>query len=259
MGDTHPMGMAAVAGFLAAAFVGSYVQAVAGFAMGMIIVAVVGGLRLMDVPTLAAVISLLTILNVVLALRGRLHEVHRHLFLWLALGQAPAIFLGLHLMQWLDGNTRWLLEVCLGLFITVGGLSMMLRPHPWPHVSGRFATFLTGISGGLVGGMFSASGPVLGWFGYSQPLALAVIRSTLLACFVLTTSTRTVLVGIDGGLTREVLGYALVGLPVVALGTWLGNNFPPPVSENAIKRAAFVLLLGMGLWMLGSALWRAST
>ncbi len=225
--------------------------------MGMIIVAVVGGLRLLDVPTLAAVISLLTILNVVLALRGQLHEVHRRLFFWLAAGQVPAIFLGLQLMQWLDGNTRWLLEICLGLFITVGGLSMSLKPHPWPHVSGRVATFLTGISGGLVGGMFSASGPVLGWFGYSQPLPLAAIRATLLSCFVLTTGTRTVLVGLEGGLTRPVLSYALIGLPVVVLGTWLGNNFAPPVSENSIKRMAYTLLLVMGVWMLGSAGWQA--
>ncbi len=247
------MGMAAIAGFLAAVFVGSYVQAVAGFAMGMIIVAVVGGLRLLDVPTLAAVISLLTILNVILALRGQLHEVNRHLFLWLAAGQVPAIFFGLQLMQWLDGNTRWLLEICLGLFITVGGLSMSLKPHPWPRVSGRFTTFLTGLSGGLVGGMFSASGPVLGWFGYSQPLPLVAIRATLLACFVLTTGTRTVLVGLEGGLTRPVLSYALIGLPVVVLGTWLGNNFAPPVSENSIKRMAYILLLVMGIWMLVSA------
>ena len=196
------MGMAAIAGFLIAVFVGSYVQAVAGFAMGMIIVAVVGGLRLLDVPTLAAVISLLTILNVILALRGQLHEVHRRLFFWLAAGQVPAIFLGLQLMQWLDGNTRWLLEVCLGLFITVGGLSMSLKPHPWPRVSGRLTTFLTGISGGLVGGMF-------------------------------------------------------IGLPVVVLGTWLGNNFAPPVSEDSIKRMAYALLLVMGVWILGSAAWQA--
>ena len=246
----------AIAGFLIAVFIGSYVQAVAGFAMGMIIVAVVGGLRLLDVPTLAAVISLLTILNVVLALRGRLHEVHRGLFLWLAVGQVPAIFIGLQFMQWLDGNTRWLLEICLGLFITIGGLSMSLKPHPWPRVSGRLTTFLTGLSGGLVGGMFSASGPVLGWFGYSQPLALAVIRATLLSCFVLTTTTRTILVGLEGGLTREVLGYAFVGLPVVVLGTWLGNNFAPPLDESTIKRMAYLLLLAMGLWILASTLWR---
>jgi uncharacterized membrane protein YfcA len=245
-------------GFLLAVFIGSYVQSVAGFAMGMIIVAVVGGLRLLDVPTLSAVVSLLTILNVFLALRGQTHFVHKKLFTWLALGQVPAIYLGLLLMTWLDGNTRWMLELCLGVFITVGGLSMSLKPHPWAKVSGPWSTWITGRGGGLVGGMFSASGPVLGWFGYSQPLRLATIRATLLACFVLTTGTRTILVGVEGGLTERVLSFALAGLPVVFVGTWLGRSFPPPVGEETIRRGSYVLLLVMGVWILASAGLRAA-
>ena len=257
MGDTGGMEWWSVAGILLAIFVGSYVQAVAGFAMGMIIVAVVGGFRLLDVPTLAAVISLLTIINVVLALRGRTHHVHKRLFAWIALGQVPAIYGGLQLLQWLDGNTRWMLELCLGLFVLVGGLSMMLKPQPWQRVSGPLAAWITGVSGGLVGGMFSASGPVLGWFGYSQPLPLATIRATLLACFVLTTLSRTVMVGMEGGLTRTVLGYAAFALPIVVIGTWLGNNFAPPVKEESIKRMAYALLLAMGAWILLSLSLRA--
>ncbi len=238
------------AGILLAVFIGSYIQAVAGFAMGMIIVAVVGGFGLLDVPSLAAVVSLLTILNVVLSLRGHLHHIHMPLFKWLALGQVPAVFLGLILMTWMDGHTRWVLELALGVFITAGGLSMLLKPHPWPQVSAPFTSWFAGVSAGLVGGMFSASGPVLGWFGYSQPLPLAAIRATLLACFVLTTSTRTVLVGVTGGLTPTVLTYALAALPVVVLGTVLGRMFVPPVSEQTIKKFAYGLLLIMGVWIL---------
>jgi uncharacterized membrane protein YfcA len=245
----------AIAIFLFIVLLGSYVQAVAGFAMGMIIVAVLGGLRVFDVPTLAAIASLLTILNVFLALRGQTQHIHRRLFTWLALGQVPAIFIGLELMQWLDGNTRWVLEICLGLFVTLGSLSMMIRPHPHKAVSGPIPTLLAGVSGGLVGGMFSASGPVLGWFGYSQPLAIAGIRATLLACFVLTTTTRTALVGIDGGLTETVLGFTLIGLPAVVLGTWLGREYAPPLAEASLKRLAFGLLLAMGVWILASAIY----
>lgn len=236
--------------FAVIVFVGSYVQAVAGFAMGMIIVAVAGGLQVMDVPTLTAVVSLMTILNVYIALKGLTHEIHRHLFKWLALGQIPAIFLGFQLMQWLDGNTRWLLELTLGVFITIGGLSMYLRPHPWPRVTTPLRTWSVGIGGGLVGGMFSASGPVLGWFGYNQPLRVATIRATLLACFALTTGTRTVIVGMTGGLTEAVFTYALAGLPIVVVGTWLGRNLPPPVTEDSIKRFAYRLLIVMGSWIL---------
>ena len=249
------MEILALAAFVLIVFVGSYVQAVTGFAMAMIIVAVVGGMRLLSIPELAATTSLLTIFNVILALWGHSKEIYRPIFSWLALGQVPAIFVGFAIMAWLDGHIRWLLELLLGAFILAGGISMWLRPHPWSAVAGPTASFLTGLGGGLVGGMFSASGPILGWFMYSQPLQLAAIRATLLACFVLTTTTRTGIVAVDGGLTGQVLTYALVGLPVVVLGTWLGRQFPPPVAEDGIKRGANLILLVMGVWILGRALW----
>ena len=138
------MGWLELCAFLGIVFIGSYVQAVTGFAMGMIIVAMVGGLRLMDVPTLAAVASLLTIFNVALALRGQTQHVQRDMFKWLALGQVPAIFVGVQLMLWLDGNTRWLLEFCLGLFITIGGLSMWLKPAPMEAGCRSFADLYYG-------------------------------------------------------------------------------------------------------------------
>ena len=245
-----------IVGVLLAVLVGSYVQAVAGFAMAMIIVAVVGGFRLLDVPTLAAVISLLTIINVSLALKGQTKHVHRKLFAWLALGQVPAIYLGLLLMQWMDGNTRSMLEICLGLFVFIGGLSMLLKPHPWRKVSGPLGAWLTGVSGGLVGGMFSASGPVLGWFGYSQPLPLAAIRATLLSCFALTTFSR-----IHGGSGRRAYppGAYLCDVRFAGsgAGTWLGRNFAPPVNEETIKKCAYFLLLVMGVWILGGVAIRA--
>ncbi len=99
--------------------------------------------------------------------------------------------------------------------------------------------------------MFSASGPVLGWFGYRQPLMLDAIRTTLLACFAVSTSLRTVLVGASDGLTREVWLLATLALPAVLLGTWLGRNLPPPWSEAGIKRFAFSILLVAGVWTIG--------
>ena len=98
--------------------------------------------------------------------------------------------------------------------------------------------------------MFAASAPVLGWFGYRQPLALPVIRATLLCCFGVTTLTRTTVVGFQGGLTSEVWLYFAAALPVVVLGTWLGRNKPPNLSEPALKRAAFSVLLLTGIWVL---------
>lgn len=234
--------------FLLAALVGSYVQSVTGFAMGMIIIAVTVGGGLMDVPLITAAVSLISLANIILALQGCGHHLQRRLLLWLSVGLIPATGIGVLILEVLDARSQRTLELLLGLFIVAGSLSMMLRPVPRAKLSPPGACLAAGFAGGLLGGMFAASGPVMGWFNYRQPLSVAQIRATLLACFALTTTLRTVVVGFGGGLTTEV--WLLVGtaLPLVLLGTWCGRRFAPPLSEEALKRCAFGLLLLMGAW-----------
>jgi uncharacterized membrane protein YfcA len=239
--------------FLGAVFVGSYVQSVSGFAMGLIVIAVVGASGIISLPVLTAAASLITVVNVAVALKGHTQHINKRIFIWLAAGQLPAIGVGVWILTWLDRDAQNVLELLLGLFITLGSLSMMLKPRPLAAPSANWACLTAGLAGGVVGGMFSASGPIMGWFNYRQPLPLAVIRATLLCSFALTTSTRTIVVGVQGGLTSEVLWLSAVAVPLVVLGTWLGREMPPPVSEETIKQGAFALLLVIGVWILGNA------
>jgi uncharacterized membrane protein YfcA len=85
--------------FLAAALLGSYVQSVTGFAMAMILIAVASGTQTAAIPVAAAVVSLLSLANAVLALRGQIHHVEVRLFVWLAVGQLPAIWVGVALLM----------------------------------------------------------------------------------------------------------------------------------------------------------------
>ncbi len=234
--------------YLLVCAVGSYVQSVAGFAMGMIIIAVMVGGGLIAVPVITAVVSLVSLVNIALALRGHGHHLQRRLFTFMALGLLPAVVVGVRVLDHLSATAAWVLELLLGVFIVAGSLSMMVRPQPRRTVSPDWSCLLAGIAGGLLGGMFSASGPVMGWFNYRQPLTVAEIRTTLLASFALTTLARTVVVAQSGGLTGEVWTLFLIALPVVLLGTWAGRRFPPPVTEETLKRMAFGLLLIMGSW-----------
>ncbi len=252
------MGVATLILFLLVAALGSYVQAVTGFAMGMIIIAVVVGGGLLPVPLITAVVSLLALVNVAVALHGHGHHLHRGLFGWIAAGMLPAIAVGLWLLGRLDARATWLLELLLGLFVVAGSLSMLLRPTPRRRVSAPWACAAAGVAGGLMGGLFAASGPVMGWFNYRQPLTVAEIRTTLLASFALTTSFRTLAVGVSGGLTTEVWTLVAVGLPLVLLGTWAGRRFPPALPELALKRLAFALLVVMGSWSILRALGAAA-
>lgn len=225
---------------------GSYIQAVAGFAMGMLIIAALTSVQLLDVATGTAVVSLLSLANIFMSLHGHYHHVHGRVFGLLAIGQVPGVGVGLWTLLVLSDAAQQILELLLGVFIVLGSLAMMLRPEPQREVSGPLACIAAGAAGGVLGGMFSASGPVLGWFSYRQPLSVAEIRATLLGCFAVTTLWRTVLVGAAGGLTAEVWLLAATGLPIVFLGTWLGRRFAPPLTEQSMRRVAFGLLLLMG-------------
>ena len=90
--------------YLLAALVGSYVQSVTGFAMGMIIIAVTVGGGILDVPVITAVVSLISLVNIALALHGRTHHLRRSLLLWLCAGLVPATFLGVFALQVLDSQ-----------------------------------------------------------------------------------------------------------------------------------------------------------
>ena len=228
---------------------GSYIQAVAGFAMGMLIIAALSSVRLLDLTTGTAVVSLLSLGNIAMSLHGHYHHVHGRVLRLLAFGQIPAVGLGLWLLAVLSESAQQLLELMLGVFIVAGSVAMMLRPEPRSEVSSPVACIAAGMAGGVVGGLFSASGPVFGWFSYRQPLPVSEIRATLLGCFAVTTLWRTVLVGAVGGLTLEVWLLAATGMPVVFAGTWLGRRFVPPLSEIAMRRVAFGLLLLMGSWI----------
>ena len=246
------MSLAALSIFLTVVLIGSYVQAVAGFAMGMLIVAVVTVAGLFDIVTITAVVSLVSFANIALSLHGHYHLVHGGVLRGLCIGQLPAVLVGFWLLERLSGTALSLLELLLGVFIVAGSLSMMLRPAPRATVSGDFRCLLAGFGGGILSGLFAASGPVIGWFTYRQPLPVTEIRATLLGFFAITTVFRTTLVGLGGGFTREVMMLAAIGLPAVFFGAWVGRRWPPAVAESGMRRLAFGMLLLMGTWIVGS-------
>lgn len=233
--------------FLSAVLVGSYIQAVVGFALAMVMMAIGGATGTITLPVLTAASSIIAFVQVVFALKGQSSFVHRSIFSWMIAGQIPAIGIGVWFLTVLDRDAQWFLQMLLGIFIIVGSSSMMIRPYPRHKVSTQRACLIAGIGGGLIGGMFSASGPIIGWFAYRQPLDLVVIRATMLAFFAVATFLRTTIVAVQGGITSEVLWLSVTSLPFVLIGVWLGRTFPPPVSDTLLKRGVFFVLLLMGL------------
>lgn len=232
--------------FLLVALLGAFVQTVTGFALGMILIALAAGLELVSIPVLTATASLLSLVNVSMALRSQYKNVHMGFWLLVTLGQLPAIGIGYALMMQLNVDAALILELLLGVFVLAGSLSMMRDNPLLERVSSKPVRIVAGFAGGLCGGMFSASGPVMGWFFYRQPLPMEVIRPTLLACFGVTTSVRTLIVGASGEFNQEILQLSLASIPMVAIGTWLGGKYVGRIKPEQLRRWAFGLLTLMG-------------
>lgn len=239
-----------VAAFLLLVMVGAYVQTITGFAMGLLIV---GGVTILDLAPItftAAVVGILSLANTSLILRHSLKHVNKKFLLYLLIGMLPSIFVGVYILSFMSESQTVLLRQTLGLVIITAGILLTLKPDPWPSQSSKLAISMTGIAGGLFGGMFSTGGAPPAFLMYRQPFELIVIRSTLLAIFFITTLTRTVLITIDGQLTGKALIVCAVAIPLVLLTTHYAPRFSPAGADSAIRKGVFVLLIITGILLI---------
>ncbi|MFZ8891325.1 MAG: hypothetical protein ACO2YV_11910, partial [Pseudomonadales bacterium] len=83
------------------ALLGAYVQGVTGFAMGMIMLTGVTALAPVPLSVTTAVVSLASLANIVLSLRGHLRSIDARGFLILLMGQVPFLARGLARLTYL--------------------------------------------------------------------------------------------------------------------------------------------------------------
>jgi uncharacterized membrane protein YfcA len=226
--------------------VAGYVHTVSGFGLGMIVMGAAGGLGVASVPVLAAVVSLVTLVNSAVALPGKWRGLGTQRIIALAVGIVPSIVVGVWLLSWLDATLTVLLTLLLGALVLSGGISIGLRPRPLRAESPSWTFAVSGFLTGLCGGLFGVPGPPVIYHCYRQPLPLETIRLLLILCFAITSGVRTIYVGSQGGLNGDVWQLALWSMPVVGGATWLGRCFPPPCSAALMRRLAMLTLVGLG-------------
>lgn len=240
-------------GFAAIIAFGTYVQTVTGFALGMIVMGVVTMLDLVPIAFTSVVISLVTFINGVVALKGNMKALDKKRVLYTCSAMFPALALGLFILEYMTAELSSLLQILLGVSIIVGGLMIMLKPEPLKKPSSAGAFAASGATAGLLAGMFSMAGPPLVYLYYRQPFELVTIRLCLLTIFLISGVGRTTMVGIQGNLTADMFIFSAACIPVVTAFTWIGKRFPPPLSQTNLRRLAFALLIIIGVSLLISA------
>lgn len=235
---------------------GSYIQATTGFAFGLIVMASVSVLGLAPIELTALLVSALSLVNTATTLKGGLwRHLNGRALIWMLLSGIPAIFAGLWLLGHTSESERGLLQGLLGVCLIGSSLLMMYKVTQLETPSSGAAFAISGVLGGLMGGLFSTFGPPVTFMMYRQPDSVAAIRATLLCLFGVTGVIRLSAVLWSEPLDPALPGLLLLGAPVVMLFAVMARRFPPPLSNAAMRRLAFGLLLfsGIGLALRGFA------
>ncbi|TKW65275.1 MAG: sulfite exporter TauE/SafE family protein [Paracoccus denitrificans] len=240
--------------FWAIAALAAWVQTLTGFALGLILMGATGALGLMPVPHAAAITSLLVLVNAVIVLSKGWRDVDRAALRLILMGAFPSLIVGFFLLNWLAGSSLGLVQLLLGIVIAGSAAQLAARQSPRETRSPPFTFFLSGLIGGLMGGLFATTGPPVIWHLYRQPMQLAAVRVTLVSVFFLTQILRTGLVITNGGITQSLLISAAGAAPAVVLGTWLARSLPPPISPATIRKVALLLLFLSGVSLIASAI-----
>lgn len=254
MGLLAEFPLASVAAFAVCVALATFAQNLTGFAFGLILLGLTASFHVASVADAANAAMVLTLVNAWVSFRsgGRSAPPWR-LMRPTLLGSLLGVALGVLLLGWLSGNAVAWLRGLLGLSITACAVLLLLQARTQARLSGAPAFAGIGLLSGLLGGLFSSSGPPLVYHLYRQPLQAEQIRRALLLVFACNALMRLLLIVPSGQFSAHALLLAACAVPVVYGVTRLQQRFPIAVPAKTLRRIVAALLLTSGLSLLLSA------
>ena len=217
-------------------------QTLSGFGFGLLVVA---SFTLLDVLPLTAttfLVSLLGLVNsttVVVKNRSTVKVPELKLMLYTGI---PLMLLGFILLEYMSAHLTQFLNFILGISIFLCCGLMLIGRDRANKQSGRGSFLIAGGVSGLLGGLFSTSGPPLVFQCYKQAWSIEAIRSTLLAVFTIGGLVR-VGIALFGTLPElDIMFLIAAAIPLVLLVTQFARKLTPYVDAKWIRIIAIALL-----------------
>jgi uncharacterized membrane protein YfcA len=115
------------------------------------------------------------------------------------------------------------MTLAIAIFVLITAV-LLARGYALKSLPGPAVTFATGTASGLFNGSFGIGGPPVILFFFSSPAGAAAGRASMIAFFLITDIAGLAWQGWSGLLDWTTLWRALVFLPALAAGVWLGNR-----------------------------------
>lgn len=243
---------ASFAGFVVCVIVASVTQNVTGFALALVLLGLTGLFQLAPLADVANVAMVLGIASAPIALRGA-HDMDLRILRNTVSGSVFGVAAGVALLAWLSGSVVMVLRLLLGLVIVACAIVVLMRGKPLPERSSPASFRAWGFLSGVLGGLFSASGPPLVYQFYRQPMSLDAVRYTLRITLATGSLIRLVMVVASGHFSRASVTLCVVAVPLVLGITWWMERHPPRWPRQVVVKIVCALLLVTGAGLIGPA------
>jgi len=234
---------------IAGALGGGFVSGLSGFGLALIGL----GIWLYAFPPTVAVP--LVLLCAMVSQASTMRMVWRHIDFKLVtpflIGGLAGVIPGSVLVAYAD---PWGFKLLIGLLLLIFPPALYFTPPMAVTFGGRWLDGVIGWIGGVMGGFAGLSGPppilwasIRGWDKHQRRGVFQAFNSTvLIAALALQVA--------HGRVTREVLFAALIALPAILIGVWLGARTYHALSERSFGNVVLGLLFLSGLSLVWSCL-----
>lgn len=232
---------------------GAFSQGFTGIGFGIIILAGVAFTPWNFERTTVVVNLLVLFLNVILIYVSRKDaRVNWILVGYILLGSAVGVPLGYWFIIAL-GDVP-LFRVVFGAVLVAFAANELFRPRirkPLPKPAGLIA----GMMGGFLNGAFTAAGPPIALYVYSQDKEPALLKGTLQILFLITNIWRLLNIGLFGtGITLSVVKLTALALPIVLALTFVGHLASRRVSSRTFLMVVYTLIALAGFMQIAKGL-----
>ncbi|WP_418117391.1 TSUP family transporter [Variovorax sp. 350MFTsu5.1] len=239
--------------FMACVALATYAQNLTGFAFSLILLGLVSVLHVASVSDTANAATVLSLINAWTYFRARPGVVPWQLMKPALNGSTVGVIVGLMLLTWLSGGAVDWLRGLLGVSILGCAVLLVLQAKPLPVVSGRASFAVIGGLSGVLGGLFSSSGPPIVFHMYRQPLDRELVRRALLLMFAFNSLVRLMIVVPTGHFSWHSALLAGCAMPVVYGVTRLHHRLPNKLQPRTLKWLVGGLLAVAGSTLVATA------
>ena len=146
------------------------------------------------------------------------------------------------------------LKLAIGLFVLISA-ALLYRGLSFRTKASNASTIAVGVASGLANGSVGMGGLPVALFLAADADTPQRIRAAVIAYFFLLDLTGLAFLAQRKLVNGETLSLALVSLPIVALGVWLGGRRFLGTTPDAFRRSTLVLLMLIATLGIGRALW----